>query len=348
MSAAERSIISETIEPDVPEEETISAARRILAYLGTPLVDMPVVESDADIRQRFENPPKREVEPWYIRKAERVDGSGYQLPVQPEVPEQATDDTETEVKSLNLDALKQPIAGLKSHLNGLRTKAVELNRDLQNRRASVGLWVVKTRFLRDTEDAPETAQTAEPEPQIVQPAHEAGSVGGIKEIIRQRRVRKAAMVVGGLALSTAAAWGISRGFSVGDHSVPHVQEHLNLKAHLNAHPGLPAIKPPAVSHPEVTHVIAKAADTKTKLNQIFVKPGEGISQKIRDAYPGRSPADYAQVTKAATAKFGSHIIDGISKYRMSDGSWGLSHAGKAHWGPHVQKFLQSYFSHKSA
>ena len=99
---------------------------------------------------------------------------------------------------------------------------------------------------------------------------------------------------------------------------------------------------PKFTGQKIVHV-KKAVDSIK--NTIQIKPGEGITQKFKDAYPGKTPQQYLSALNAASHKFGiHHIIEGIPTYRMQDGNPGLSHAGAAHWGPHVREFLKTYFS----
>lgn len=158
-------------------------------------------------------------------------------------------------------------------------------------------------------------------------------------------VRRGVAALGGLAIAGVVykyAPDLLNNHTHDQTQSPHIQ-HQAAAPEVAVHQHV-AVQVQYHAHRAIQHISKATA----KANEIFVKPGEGISQKIRDALPGHSPIEYAQATQAVSAKFGSHVIEGISKYRMSDGSWGLSHAGKAHWGPHVREFLQNYFSRKKA
>ena len=169
-------------------------------------------------------------------------------------------------------------------------------------------------------------------------------IGFSKEVLtapEHKTTRRAALALGGLVVAYAAY----KGLAPQRHS-QHIQEAL---------PTAP--KAPAAHHTEVLNQVQAAPKAQSaeavrsagkaasaQADQIYVKPGEGISQTIRDAFPGKTAGQYGAAAQAATVKFGNHVIEGISKYKMSDGSFGLSHAGKAHFGPHVREFLGHYLN----
>jgi len=160
--------------------------------------------------------------------------------------------------------------------------------------------------------------------------------------------------LGGLALLGVVSYATYRGISLLETN------HTHQAAHEAAQQILP-VRPPNHAaevmqhHPKTASPVHqvkqlagaganKASVAKGKIDEITVKPGEGITQTIRDYYPGKSASQYADAYNKLSTKVGaSHIIEGIRKYKMSDGSLGLSHAGKARWGAHVHSFLQNYF-----
>jgi hypothetical protein len=95
----------------------------------------------------------------------------------------------------------------------------------------------------------------------------------------------------------------------------------------------------------------KAAEAKEHIvhgasaaNEIFVNPGHGYTQEIQDSFPGKNGSQYYEAYKVALHKFGRNFIQGIPKYRMTDGNWGLGRSGAAHWAPKVHEFLKNYFA----
>lgn len=166
---------------------------------------------------------------------------------------------------------------------------------------------------------------------------------------KTNRKKKLVIAAGGLAV-VGAAYLASRGIHLSSGGQTHeaVQQitpsrtHLSITEAVQHHP-----KNTGQVH-EATRALGlastKAASAKSKVDEITVKPGEGITQTIRDYFPGKSANQYADAYNKLSAKYGAgHIIEGIRKYKMSNGSLGLSHAGPAHWGAHVHSFLQTYF-----
>jgi len=190
---------------------------------------------------------------------------------------------------------------------------------------------------------------------MVNAANGIHSVGEKLSKLEQKTNRaKVVKALGGLALVGVAAYGTYKGISFLESSHNHQAVHQAAQQVLPTkapHQAVEVIQhhPKAASpaHRAVQLSVAsanKAHATKEKLDEITVKPGEGITQTIKDYYPGKSASQYADAYNKLSAKVGaSHIIEGIPKYKMSDGSLGLSHAGPAHWGAHVHSLLQSYF-----
>ena len=181
-------------------------------------------------------------------------------------------------------------------------------------------------------------------------ASRLSSIGEKVTLAEHKTARKriAIAALGGLALG--AAYAASKGIHLSSSS--HHHEALQSAAPAKVPNRVSEViqhNPKAVSPAHQVAQLSSASANKVhaakeKIDEITVKPGEGITQTIRDYYPGKSASQYADAYNKLSAKVGaSHIIEGIQKYKMSDGSIGLSHAGKARWGAHVHSFLQGYF-----
>ncbi len=76
-----------------------------------------------------------------------------------------------------------------------------------------------------------------------------------------------------------------------------------------------------------------------------IDPGHGYTQEIADTFPGYAPLEYYGAYHAALNQFGSDFIQGVPKYAMGNGDWGLANTGIGAWAPGVEQFLQDYFNH---
>ena len=84
---------------------------------------------------------------------------------------------------------------------------------------------------------------------------------------------------------------------------------------------------------------------KLDLRDLFyVEPNHGLTQEIRDEFPGYSAIDYWQAHLAARRRFGPNYLRGIRKYLTAGGDLRLSSPGAAYWAPEVQTFLRDRLS----
>jgi hypothetical protein len=97
--------------------------------------------------------------------------------------------------------------------------------------------------------------------------------------------------------------------------------------------------------PPVEQRSASNTQPEIQSNVLFeVTHSEGYTQNIKQTFPGFSSQEYAQTHNAAIDKYGPDYLQGVPKYIMQDGGWGLASSGTGWWTPEVYNYLQQYLA----